>query len=254
MLKAAWDQRTSNCYLTPRLLASPRYTCMPVRPPSSEVVNMSSPVCRFTLLLATAATLLLAGCAGVSPSRLLKATEPSELSLTSDVEWEFKLGSLRPMVYRYRLAAGRYVAEYQDANGIYFRGDGDCFSQEAISVSAEDQRIALGKVFVLPCGVYLPRAPEAEAKWFQYVGAPPKLQGSTAAPVSGQDTTTVAMTTALSMYPTQPVQASAGGAIGGIVVAAIIAGEKGNLQISEHQPPTGAIRRAVLKGPDSPRS
>ncbi|WP_343620321.1 hypothetical protein [Ralstonia sp.] len=200
-------------------------------------------------LVFTALVVALAACSGVDPSTLRRPSQPVELTLTKPVVWTYKQASLRPITFRGSISPGKYVAEYESPAGTYFWGPAGCFASEAIAVSADDQRAALGKVFEHDCGLFVPRNKAEAVKLYGHIGGQVRQRGTETQPVPRTgEAMTLGMQQALNptVAPAAPVGATAaGGAIGGAIVAGIIASSQGNLNFYPQQPEADELRKAL---------
>ncbi len=192
-----------------------------------------------------AMTMILTACSGVNPSTLHVPSRPAEVFLGKTVEWTYQVASLRPVTYRGSISQGKYVAEYESPEGVYFRGPPGCFSSEAIAVSADDQRAALDKVFEQACGLFVPANKTDDVKLYVYLGSQIKLRG---VPSSVSPTTIDTLTSATQITMGMPVAGSMlGGVIAGAIIDGINAGEKGNLRFYHRQPAPEELKKALMQ-------
>jgi hypothetical protein len=200
-------------------------------------------------LIVTAVVVALPACSGVDPSTLRRPSRPAELTLTKAVVWTYKEAPLRPVTYNGSISPGKYVAEYESPSGTYFWGPPGCFASEAIAVSADDQRAALGKVFENDCGLFVPTNKAEAVKLYGHIGSQIRQRGTghQASPLTDE---AVAGGVQQALNPpvvaAAPVGAvAAGGAMGGAIVGGIIASSQGNLNFFRQQPATEELRKAL---------
>lgn len=189
---------------------------------------------------------LVAACTGVNPASLRRPSSPNEMLLTKPAEWTYQEAPFRPLTFRGTIASGSYVAEYESAEGTYFKGPPGCFSYEAIAVSADDQRIALGKIFEQPCGIFVSKAGSPEMQFYVYQGAQLKLRNGITQNSAPPDPGLIGTQLALNSPAATP-SSVAGGAIAGVMVGALIDAERGNLRIYHRQPPSGVLNESMRR-------
>ena len=174
-------------------------------------------------------SVLISACAGVSPTSLKPVLDDRSLELkTVQYDEYYKISGNR---FRYTIAAGRYVARFQDASGLYFEGPGECF---AIAVQSD------GKVPYLPqnyrCGIFVPYNSAAEPKLYFY-----RDPAVSAAVFGGKKVEVVDE----KGVPSSSPGAQTGGAIGFGLVKAFDAAELKNLHFYQDQPKPGQLRSAM---------
>ena len=67
-------------------------------------------------------TVLLSGCLSTSPKSFTLPTEPSYFELHQTIPVDYR----KPVIYRYGINKGIYVAKYEDSDYVYFQGEGAC--------------------------------------------------------------------------------------------------------------------------------
>lgn len=188
-----------------------------------------------TLTAFSLALLFLAACAGVAPTVLQPVTVDRAVSLAAPVQYDeyYRMAGNR---FHYTIAAGRYVARYQDAGGVYFEGPAQCFSIRI----ASDRLAKDGKPQPAPhsyrCGLYLPQQDGAEPKVYFY--RDPAIAAELAGGV------TVQAVDAKGAPATAPA-AAVGAAAGAGLARAFDAAELKNLHFNTDQPKPGQLRAAL---------
>jgi len=97
----------------------------------------------FCYLKSLSFVLIFAGCAGVEPTKLKKASTNNFIEISQDYHFDenYKLASMH---YFYTLSAGKYLAKYESKSGVYYEGDGTCLEMNGESSSASLQKTLVG--------------------------------------------------------------------------------------------------------------
>lgn len=183
--------------------------------------------------------LLLAGGCSTNPANLKRPETPMTLELPA--AYKHETGRNRA---RFELPPGVYTAEYEDAEGTYFRGARACVQLWYAGPANKDQ--PADQLITREGGVYLPRKASEPAKIYVYVGS--EVQVNPNRPSDGGPVVPASVATdiAARAAPAAGVGTGAvGAALGGAVVDALVAAEKGNLHFLT---PVTGLREAVRTG------
>ncbi len=188
----------------------------------------------------------LQGCTGIQPDRLQPADTDKTVLLRASFSYE-TLNQFSGIRWQWHLAPGRYAAYRQDEAGLYYLGPRQCLSQTLIEPGWGERQSNVGKTLGSHgCGIYIPKDPAKDPKVFLLVGTW-QFYPEGKAPVDQQLYPDVATVDAITrtVPNATPLQAGVGGAIGGVVVGALVAAEQGNYAIHRDQPSGADLRRAL---------
>lgn len=191
-------------------------------------------------LMIVVLSLVLTGCGSVPTSSLKVPDTISTIALREKLTYTVEVkGITSRSVWNDTLAEGVYRAEYEDANGTYYRGPAVCVTQWL-------EKFDLGMHFLTRVtghdgGIYVPKN-KAQTPWIYYVAG------------TGVDLTEAATNSkpsASTPIPvTVPAPLSTGQVVGGNVAIAAVAAiglahERGNLAKLEQQPNSELLRTAI---------
>lgn len=190
---------------------------------------------------------ILAGCEGTAPTRLKPVASSSILELKNDFVYEasYAIG----VKWKHIVSSGTYTAIGEDDSGVFYRGPAECFSTVLLKAAWAAQEPLVNKVTsTADCGIYVPLRTGLSPKIFLVVGSGRQVVNGKLEPqtpsAAADDVTNLQIATSAAPRAT-PLQAGAGSAIGGGVVAAIVAAEQGNFNFYRDQPDPAALSSAI---------
>lgn len=188
----------------------------------------------------------LTGCEGTAPTRLKPVANSSILELKKDFVYEanYAIG----VKWKHILSSGTYTAVGEDDSGVFYRGPAECFSTVLLKAAWAAQESLVNKVTsTVDCGIYMPLRAGLSPKIFLVIGSGRQVVNGKLEPLTPSAADNVTnLQIATSAVPTAtPLQAGAGSAIGGGVVAAIVAAEQGNFNFYRDQPDPAALSSAI---------
>lgn len=168
---------------------------------------------------------IISGCTiGIAPSSLNKPASPSTIVVEQDIVSIYDNGDVIV------LAAGNYVAEYEDGEGIFYRGPGYAYSYKP----AKPHIGGLKPLYQRQGGLYISKdsqSPRYRMYGYRDSGPPSEKSESTAntpAPTVGSD-----LGTQMVLSSPQPAQTAVGAAIGNAIAESLVnemyAASKGNI-------------------------
>ena len=204
--------------------------------------------------------LAIAGCSSpVAPGSLRNASSGASLLLPKDVLYTFQ--SDKPLDKRYYtgLLAGQYVAELEDEQGTYFRGQGTCVVWADVP-EKQQRMVAQGGIWI--------RKGDGKPRYriYRYLGTDgvQPRQGVPGAPASQIPGTTASSPPARNVDPTvtipiatavpvkaSPIQTGLGAGLGAGIAAGIVAltahMDDGKIAFQRPDPPADAFEGRVVR-------
>ncbi len=178
------------------------------------------------------ACVFLGGCGAAAtvfdPADLQAPSANRAIRLDQDYLYENHLGGINNVLAKITILAGRYQAEYQDAEGMYFRGPAGCFRTVYVDSTAPG--------LVADCGIYLPSA----------AGLAPRVYIERE-PSPMQDTTSMDVANRSIPARAPIVPGALGAAAGATIVDAIVASDRGKPRFMGEKFQPGPALRAALK-------
>lgn len=180
--------------------------------------------------------IILAGCAGVSPSDLKPVAGDKAIMLVAPVQYD-EIHSFAGNHMYYTIDAGKYSAKYEDSKGTYFEGPGSCFTIRIELDSLKKDGKSQPTPMAYRCGIFMPALAAAEPKLYFYHDAGVSKEIFENSKLVARD--------ADGRLSTSPDRVMSGTNVGASIAAAFDAAELKNLHFYQEQPKPGQIRQAL---------
>lgn len=196
--------------------------------------------------LGAAFIVLLAGCGSISTSKLAKPAVDSQISLPNGLSYvRENSGLTNKNLWNVSLAPGTYRAEFEDANGTFYRGDGAVLVERRRRYDYGAATPSKTFIHTHHGGIYLPKDESQPPKIYMVAGTMTQqiLDGDdSAVPLEGGNVTAV-------VTGVTAGQAAVGGVAATGLMALAAAAERGNLAfyIDRMQPDAAAVRAAIVR-------
>jgi hypothetical protein len=161
-------------------------------------MNFLNRIISLTLVFASS---VIAGCASpIAPESLRRPSAAATVTVQKDFTY-------MPTLYTYGLAAGLYVAEFEDDEGVFYRGPARCF---------REQMPASDRVFSGEGGIWIAKGPQPTYRPYLYLYSGGSHNGSP------QDAQAIVIAATPIPPNATPVQAGVGTALGLVIAEPLL--------------------------------